>query len=183
MLMVASQKRNAGDVSGSIEFQEQWLKEHPDDLLAHLALANVHIMDSRIDAAIEQNKKILQLDKNNLVALNNLAWHLRDSQPKQALEYAQRVNELAPGNAAMMDTLAVVMLKNGQAKKAQRVMDKVLKLHPKDPTMRYHSAMIDAAAGDTSTAEVKLISLLEGGEEFPEKGEAKQLLSEIQSGQ
>jgi putative PEP-CTERM system TPR-repeat lipoprotein len=183
MLMVASQKRRAGDVNGSIEFQEQWLKEHPDDLMAHLALANVHIMDSRIDAAIEQNKKILQLDKNNLIALNNLAWHLKDSQPKQALEYAQRVNELAPENAAMMDTLAVVMLKNGQAKKAQRIMDKVLKLQPKDPTLRYHSAMIDAAAGDISSAEVKLTSLIEDGEKFPEKEEAKQLLSELQSAQ
>jgi predicted Zn-dependent protease len=75
------------------------------------------------------------------------------------------------------------MLKNGQAKKAQRIMDKVLKLQPKDPTLRYHSAMIDAAAGDISSAEVKLTSLIEDGEKFPEKEEAVQLLSELQSGQ
>jgi putative PEP-CTERM system TPR-repeat lipoprotein len=181
MLMVAAQRKNMGDSAGSIKLQEQWLEKHPDDLVAHLALANAHVVDSRIDSAVEQYRRILKLDQDNLVALNNLAWFLRDKQPQQALEYAQRATNIAPDSAAMMDTLAVVMLKNGQAKQAQRVMDKVLKLAPQDLTMRYHSAMIDAAAGDISTAELKLTELLDSGGEFPEKGEAKKLLAELQT--
>jgi Tfp pilus assembly protein PilF len=182
MLMTASQKKRMGDSAGSIKLQEQWLEAHSDDLGAHLALANAHIIDSRTDAAVKQYQKVLKLDKDNLVALNNLAWYLRDSQPKQALEYAQRANDIAPDAPTMMDTLAVVMLKNGQAKQAQRVMDRALKFAPNNLTMRYHSAMIDAAAGDRSTAELKLTTLLEDGKEFPELEKAKVLLSELQDG-
>jgi putative PEP-CTERM system TPR-repeat lipoprotein len=179
MLMAAAQKRDMGDNAGSIQIQEQWLKNHPDDLVARLALASTYTSDSKVDSAVGEYQKILEIDEDNLVALNNLAWHLRDSHPEQALEYAQRANDIAPKNAAMMDTLAVVMLKNGQAKQAQRIMDRVLKLEPKNPTMRYHSAMIDTAAGDNSTAQMKLVALLDEGIDFPEKREAEKLLKKL----
>jgi putative PEP-CTERM system TPR-repeat lipoprotein len=179
MLTVAAQMKNMGDNAGAIEFQKQWLKKYPEDLVAHLALANTLTLESKIDAAVEQYKEILKLDQDNLVALNNLAWYLRDSQPEQALDYAKKANDLAPENVAMMDTLAVVMLKNGQAKQAQRIMDRVLKLSPENLTMKYHSAMIDAAAGDESTAQIKLTALLDEGKEFPEKKEAEQLLEKL----
>ena len=48
--------------------------------------------------------------------------------------------------------------------------------------MRYHRAMIDAAAGDKVAAIEALQALLGEGGDFAEKAEAQQLLVELQAG-
>jgi Flp pilus assembly protein TadD len=80
-----------------------------------------------------------------------------------------------------MDTLAVVLLKAGEVEKAQRVMRRLLLKVPRDPTARYHSAMIDVAAGNSNKAKRTISELLQEGSEFPEKAEAEQLLAKIQA--
>jgi Tfp pilus assembly protein PilF len=182
MLMLAAQMSVAGDKAGAYTLQKQWLEKHPDDLPARLALANMYTLDTKNEEAIEEYRTVLRNDEENLIALNNLAWFLQDTKPQEALGYAKRANEIRPESVDMMDTLAVVMFKNGQAREAQRIMDRVLKLAPQNLTMRYHSAMIDAAAGDISTAEMKLMKLKEEDKKFPEKKEAMKLLQELQSG-
>ncbi len=181
-LDLARQRWGMGDKKGAIELQETWINSHPDDIPARMALANIYAQESNVDAAVEQYKNILERDEKNLIALNDLAWYLRDSKPKEALEYAQRANEIKPDTATLMDTLAVVLLKNGEAKKAQRLMDKVMLKAPKDPTTRYHSAMIDVANGDNDKAQVTLIALLRDGKDFPEKQSASELLDKLRSG-
>ena len=80
-----------------------------------------------------------------------------------------------------MDTLAVVLLKNGEIQKAQRTTARALAIVPGDLTLRYHSAMIDAAAGDKVSALNTLKSILEEGKYFPEKEKAIQLLRQLES--
>ena len=117
-----------------------------------MALANSYATSNQVDMAIEQYSRVLEINGNNLVALNNLAWYLRDTNPQQALEYAKRANEIKPESATLMDTLAVVLLKNGETHKAQRTIARALANAPNNLTMRYHSAMIDASAGDKASA-------------------------------
>ena len=125
---------------------------------------------------------MLEKDEQNVAALNGLAWHLRKSQPAKALEYAERAAELAPDSVLVMDTLAVVLLNNGQVERARRTIARVYQKEPNAPTVRYHRAMIDAAAGDTSAAIEALQALLDEGGEFAEKAEAQRLLAELKAG-
>ena len=127
-------------------------------------------------------KQVLEKDGQNVAALNGLAWHLRNKQPAKALEYAERAAELAPDSTLVMDTLAVVLLKNGQVKRAKRSIERVYEKKPNEPAVRYHRAMIDAAAGDKAAAIEALQALLGEGGDFSEKAEAQRLLTDLQAG-
>ena len=107
---------------------------------------------------------------------------MRDKQPEKALEYAERAAKLAPESFVVIDTLAVVLLKNGDIKRAKRSIERLLEKMPKNPAMLYHDAMIDAAAGDKASAIQPLQALLIEDSDFSEKDEAQQLLAELQAG-
>ena len=182
MLSVARQKWAMDDKMAAIELQQEWTAEHPDDLLASLALATTYLQDDQVEQAIDQYKQVLVKEENNVIALNNLAWSLRDEQPDKALEYAERAAELAPNSSRVRDTFAVVLLKNGEIDLAKRNIEKALAIKPKNPSFLYHSAMIDVAAGDKALAIKTLQALLVEGNDFAEKAEAQKLLSELQAG-
>jgi Tfp pilus assembly protein PilF len=171
-----------GDQAAALELQEQWVEERPDDLTATLALAGAYSQQDQVEAAIAEYQRVLKKDEDNIAALNGLAWHLRNRQPAKALKYAERAAKLAPKSALVMDTLAVVQLKNGQVQRAKRSIARVYQKKPNEPAVRYHRAMIDAAAGDKSAAIEALESLLGEGSEFAEKAEAQQLLAELKGG-
>ena len=182
MLILARQKWSMGDREGAQQLQERWVKKYPDDIRARMVLADLYATSQQEDMAIEQYTRVLEINGNNLVALNNLAWYLRDTNPKQALEYAKRASAIKPEAATLMDTLAVVLLNNGETQKAQRTIARALVKAPGNLTMRYHSAMIDAASGDKGLAIKTLKGLFEKGLDFPEKEEARQLLDELLAG-
>ncbi len=182
MLAVVRQKWAMGNPEEALAVQEKWTQEHPADLAATLSLAGAYTQKGDLDKALVEFKKVLQKDEKNVIALNDLAWHLRDKQPARALEYAERAAELAPESAAIMDTLAVVLLKNGDIERARRQIERALAKKPKKPAFRYHGAMIAAAAGDKTSAIKALQSLLGEGGVFSEKAEARQLLAELQGG-
>ncbi len=182
MLSVAHQKLVMGSQMEALELQKQWIKEHPNDLTASLALAGAYSQQDQVEQAIAQYQQVLKKDENNVVALNDLAWYLREKQPAEALKYAKRAAVLAPESVVVMDTLALVLLRNGDIERAKRSIKRALAKQPKNLTIRYHNAMIDAAAGDNGSAIKTLQSILGEDSDFPEKAEAKQLLTELQAG-
>ncbi len=181
MLILANQRKEMGDREGAQQLQERWVEKYPDDILARTVLAGFYAATQQEDLAIKQYSRVLEKNGNNLVALNNLAWFLRDRNPQQALVYAIRANKINPESAALIDTMAIVLLKNGDFDNAQSTISRALVKAPGNLTMKYHSAMIDAAAGDRTSAIKTLKALLEEGKEFPEKEEASKLLAQLES--
>ena len=182
MLSFARQRSAMGDQAAAFELQEQWTEGHPDDLAAKLALADAYSQLDQVEPAIAQYQQVLEKDKQNVAALNGLAWHLRNKQPAKALECVERAAELKPDSALVMDTLAVVLLKNGEVERAKRTIERVYEKKLNEPIVRYHRAMIDAAAGDKSVAIAALQALLGEGGDFAERTETQQLLTELQAG-
>ena len=54
-----------------------------------------------------------------------------------------------------------------------------MKKNSTNPSIKYHSAMINAAAGDKAKAKKELIELLSEKDDFPERKEAEQLLKQL----
>lgn len=181
MLLLARQKWAMGDPEGALAVQQQWAKEHPDDPLASLVLARAYGRENEQAKAIAQYEKVLQKDADNVIALNDLAWNLRDKQPAKALEYAQRANQLAPKSPQVLDTLAMVQLSNGQVEQASRSIERALQKAPDNRSSRYHSAMIAEASGDTLEATTILSELLADPAGFPEREEAEQMLQRLRT--
>jgi putative PEP-CTERM system TPR-repeat lipoprotein len=179
MLILAHAMWDTGDKDGSLQLLQTWVEDRPKDVPARVELANALAASNQLEAAIDQYNKVLDRDNKNLVALNNIAWYLRDADAEQALEYTTRANDLKPNSAALMETLAVVLLKNGDIEKAKRTISRALKISPDDPSLRYHSAMISASAGDTAIAIATLESLVKEEANFKEKDDASKLLTQL----
>lgn len=179
MLVLAQQNWAMGQKQEAQNILESWLKEHPKDVLARLELADMYLGKGEEAKASDEYVQVLELHKDNTLALNNLAWLLRDKKPKQALKYAQQAVDQSQQSPLAMDTLAVVLLKNNEEVKAQRTIERALKKLPDNPSIKYHSAMINAAAGDKTKAKKYLTELLSGKAIFPEREEAEALLKTL----
>jgi Tfp pilus assembly protein PilF len=179
MLVLAQQNWTMGQKQEAQNVLEGWLKVHSKDVLARLELADMYLGKSEEAKASDEYAKVLEVQKDNTLALNNLAWLLRDKKPTQALEYAQQAVEQSQQSPLAMDTLAVVLLKNNETVKAQRTIERALEKLPNNPSIKYHSAMINAAAGDKTKAKKYLTEILSGKDKFPERQEAESLLKTL----
>ncbi len=181
MLALVQQRWNTNDREGAIALLEQELKQHPKDLTARLKLASAYTSTGQHSAASDHYLTILKQSPDNLVALNNLAWQLKDTNPKQALQYAEKANSLAPRSAGINDTLAVVLMKNGQHDLALRKSQALTEKYTNNPSFTYHRAMILAGAGRALEAKSLLAALLDRTNEFAERREAEQMLKRLQN--
>ncbi len=172
----------AGKVDAAHAAIEKWLAEHPEDTEASVISGVMYSMQNNIDRAIEENRKIVSRHERNVDALNNLAWELRKRDPEKALQYASRVNAIAPEYVPGIDTLAMILLDAGKIENAQAKIEYALHKAPQDPMLHYHAAVIASAAGDDGKAREILRKLLEGNKAFPARKEAEQMLSRLQGG-
>ncbi len=179
LIALASYVSASGDDKEARRLYRNWLDRNPDDVVVLLVLADSLYKDQETQEAVSQYEKVLQHDRDNVPALNNIAWHLRDKNPTKALEYARRAVILAPESADVLDTLAVVEYANKNYVPALRSVDRALDKRPDDLTLMYHRAMILAAAEESSAAIELLENILAEDSGFPEAEEARVLLREL----
>jgi Flp pilus assembly protein TadD len=121
------------------------------------------------------------LDKagEHVPTLNNLACLYADGYGDrgQALRLALTAFRLEPGNPAVLDTLGYALLKNGRAKEARKMLEKAVSLLPANPTVSYHLALAEYAAGDERQAVARMQKTLKMGV-FPESSQASSLVAE-----
>ncbi|WP_275097053.1 XrtA/PEP-CTERM system TPR-repeat protein PrsT [Sedimenticola hydrogenitrophicus] len=166
------------DKAAASELLTDWLKEHPDDQLSLFRLASRQEARGEDEKAVATYKKILEIDPENVMVLNNLAWNLKDREHAPALRYAEKAVSLAPESDVVMDTLAVVVT-NKDPGLAMKLIERVLAKKPDDPNYLYHKAKIMQRSGKSEEAKILLVSLMEKNEDFVEKQNAKYLLSQI----
>ena len=146
-----------------------------------MAIANSLLKAQRVDEARSHFEQVVDLDPRNVVALNNLAWLVREVEPVKALEYARLASSIAPDSAEVLDTLAVVEYLNKDYKQAGRSIERALRHSPDNPSLLYHSAMISAAVGNKSIAIGVLELLLKSGADFPELDQANALFVALEN--
>lgn len=160
----------------------QWIKEHPEDMAAHLFMGDAYIRQKQAKAAAEQYRAVLAVLPANVMALNNLAFAYQQTQDKRALPTAEQAYKLAPDNPAIMDTLGWILVQQGQAGRGLPLIQKAFSKQPDDPSLHYHLAAALARSGDRARAIAELDRLFSGGAQFPEEQEARALLQQLKSG-
>ncbi len=173
-LMIAQGKQ-----TDAINFLNQELKKNPENLTAHFNLGNIYQQQNNNRKAEKHYQAILAEQPDNVVILNNLAWiyHL-DNNPK-ALGLAERAYQKAPKSAAVADTYAVILVKQGNLTKGLKVFEQAAKLAPNNYDIQYHLANAYAAKGQTQKAIQILKSITQSGQNFSEKKAAVSLLEKI----
>jgi putative PEP-CTERM system TPR-repeat lipoprotein len=161
---------------------EGWVKEKPDDQAGRLALATFYLQTKDEKAAIAEYEHVLTKAPNNLLALNNLAWTLRDRDPARAIALATQAVGIAPNAAEVLDTYGWLLVKQNEAAKAVDPLRKAASVQNASPAVRYHLAAALAASGGAEEAKRILDEVLASDAAFDERGEADALRQKIGTG-
>ncbi|HEY9125535.1 MAG TPA: tetratricopeptide repeat protein, partial [Acidobacteriaceae bacterium] len=96
--------------------------------------------ERHFDVAEQFFHKVLDIDPDNAITLNNLGYMLADktSRYSDALKYIRKAVELEPMNGAYLDSLGWVYLKLGQYEQAEDNLRKAVERTSTDPTVHDH---------------------------------------------
>ena len=96
--------------------------------------------EKHYDQAEQLFHKVLEIDPNNAITLNNLGYMLVDKTTRyaDALKYIRKAVELEPMNGAYLDSLGWVYLKLGQYEPAEDNLRKAVERTSTDPTVHDH---------------------------------------------
>jgi tetratricopeptide (TPR) repeat protein len=100
--------------------------------VAHTQLAHALIVKGDRDEAVPHLRSALSFDRDNIDALNNLAWLLATdpaaspAATAEGLELARRVVSLAPDDPSLLDTLAIAEARVGNFERALVIANRAL---------------------------------------------------------
>ncbi|MBI4604145.1 MAG: hypothetical protein HY721_19480 [Planctomycetes bacterium] len=133
-LSLAVYLKSRGRDASALEAYFEKSKDGPDGLeQARILLGHHH--RAKDDGKLARVAEYLLRhgrDRADAGSLNAVAWDLatKDEKPKLSLELARKAAELAPEDAAILDTLAVACSKNGLHKEALETQRKAVRLAP-----------------------------------------------------
>ncbi|MCS6944490.1 MAG: PEP-CTERM system TPR-repeat protein PrsT [Sutterellaceae bacterium] len=160
-------------------FAARWLTEQPRDVAVRVYLADRALRQRQLKAAAAHYAKVIELEPNNVVALNNLAWIGGELGDPKALGYAERAVKLAPQSAPVLDTLGMLLVKRGQIESGLRYLEQARALAPARPDLQLNYARALLAAGRKEEARRELRALADAKEETAEKRAAGELLKAL----
>ncbi|MBS1188692.1 MAG: system TPR-repeat lipoprotein [Rhodocyclaceae bacterium] len=170
------QEQDGGDAG---RFAAAWLKDHPKDAGFLFYLGDRAIKRQDYPGAIRYYRTLLEIQPDNAPVLNNLAWVAGQQKDPQAIEYAEKANRLAPNQPALMDTLAMLVLEKGDARRAVSLLQKAVELAPGIPSIRLNYAKALIRAGNKTAARQELETLAKLGDRFSGQAEIARLLSQV----
>ncbi|MDP1652059.1 MAG: PEP-CTERM system TPR-repeat protein PrsT [Rhodocyclaceae bacterium] len=163
----------AGDAAG---FADSWLKAHPKDNAFRLFLADSANQRKDYGAAVAQYRTLLAVEPNNPALLNNLAWSLGQMKDPKAIVHAEQANKLAPNQPAIMDTLGMLLVEQGNTERGLELLAKAVQLVPEAASIRLNHAKALLKAGNKTAAKQELEELTKLGDKFPAQAEVAALL-------
>lgn len=153
-----------------------WAKAHPKDGSFHYFLGDVALAQNNLARAEAHYRAVIELQPENALALNNVAWLLVKQGKPGALPLAQKANELLPNRAPLIDTLSIALEGDGKVAEAIEAQKRAITLEPKDPALALRLAKLYIKSGDKTRARAELDTLSKLGDRFAGQPEVAQLL-------
>jgi len=120
------------------ELTNNWLQAEPDSVAAHMARADWLLTNKQEIVAANHYEQVIARQPDNIAALNNLAWVLREDNPTRALELASRASALAPDSPDVLDTYGWILHLSGKHSEAREVIERALSLAPDNAEIQAH---------------------------------------------
>ncbi len=168
--LVASGNKAEADKTAS-----SWLQDHPKDSVFRFYLAEYASAQRDYASAAKQYQALLQIQPENALALNNLAWVSGQLKDPKAIEYAERANSLASNQPAMMDTLAMLLAESGNTDRALQLLNRALSIAPQAADIRLNLARVLIQVGKKSDAKAALDEIAKLGTSYPRQTEVEEL--------
>lgn len=147
----------------------------------HIALADALARHGARKQAVASYRKALKLNPSRVETYLKLAAILSDDPEElnEALKYALKAEELAPGDPSAADLIGWIYLKQGEVKNALEKLHAALKALPRDPVVQYHLGVAYYKNGELKQAQASLQEALRLSKNFTGAEDARKLLKEI----
>jgi tetratricopeptide (TPR) repeat protein len=145
--------RRMGDLPQAIAALRQSVELQPEAVVPLSTLALVLDAAGQTLEAEQTYRKVLALDSNNAVALNNLAFLLAShgGDLDQALAYAQQARQLLPNMTEVLDTLGTIYLARKSGEQAFSAFREAVLRDTANATYRNRLAQAVDLKGDRSS--------------------------------
>jgi putative PEP-CTERM system TPR-repeat lipoprotein len=173
-ILVASGQQSEADAMAA-----RWINEHPKDLSLLQLVAQSNQIRKAYGAAIDGYKRVIEIDPDNVVALNNIAWIMVEQGDPKGVEYAERAHRLAPFSPNVLDTLGWARTRTGDPKRGVELLRMASSLAPGASEIRMHLAKALLDSGDKSGARAVLTDLTKLDNNSPVRAEAEKLLATL----
>ena len=171
--------RASGKNAEADRLSADWVKDKPQDAAFRYYLGDVAIGKNDLDGAEGQYRKVLELQPRNALAMNNVAWLLIKQNKPGAMALATQANEVLPGRAPLMDTLAMALAADGKLPKAIDMQKAAIARSPSDPSLKLSLAKLLIKSGDKPYARAELEELAKQGDRFKDHAEVTALLKTL----
>jgi len=128
------------------------------------------------EAAQTHYLSVVQLQPDDPVGLNNLAWVMHRLKKPGAMAYAEKAVALRPQHPTFLDTLATILADEGDLDKAIKLEKKALEQPPARDEFRLALAKLYLRKGDKALAKAELRGLADVGRSFAGHAEVAELL-------
>lgn len=157
------------------------LQKRPRYLQAWMLKGALYTALGQVDEANAAYRKVLEIDPNNVAALNDLAWNLveQGGNVDEALKFAEKAVGLAPKTATVNDTLGWIYVKKGVYLKAASHLELAVETLSNNPAVHYHLGKAYAGLGEKKKAAASLKKALSLSPKFPGADDAKQTLKTL----
>jgi tetratricopeptide (TPR) repeat protein len=147
-----------GDLDGALAVWQGYVNSHPND--AHAVEVRGALEEAKGDdeKAMADFKKALEIDPNNAVAANDLAYIMVENGDNVdvALTLAQTARRLLPNSADTADTLAWVFYKKENYTAARDLLESSVKTYPDSAPIHLHLGLTYSELNDKTDAIAQL---------------------------
>jgi len=173
--------RQKGDYRGAIANMQKARAAEPGDSTVLTSLALTLDEAGRTRESQQTYEAALQLDPNNGLILNNLAYLIAEhgGDLNDALTKALKARQLLPNLREASDTLGWIYLKKGLNDKAIDIFKDLVDKAPAQPAYRYHLGMALSRKGDQPEAVKELRESLKYNPSKEQREKIQQLLIKL----
>lgn len=175
------ENRRAGKLASPAAPLRDWLTQSHDDTEVALRLGGWYQAQNNTDRATALYRRVLSAEPNNIIALNNLALLLADSDRSQAIDYARRAQSLTPDSAAVNDTLGWLLWQADKQDAARTLLAKAYAAGgDRSAEIAYHYGLSQQNTAPAK-ARAALKKALAGKLADSDKTKAREVLDELNS--
>src|SRR5438445_4196168 len=157
MLALAAAQNSLGSLDEATTSYERAIQQDARDIRAYVLLAALEDSQGRWQEAQQHYQKVLDVQPDNPVAANNLAYLLLEHSGNAdlALSLAQTARRGLPDTPSTADTLAWAYINKGAFGLAVDLLEEATNALPGDPTYHYHLGVAYQKNNDNARAKAQ----------------------------
>jgi putative PEP-CTERM system TPR-repeat lipoprotein len=162
----------AGQADQALMELQGWHDKNPDLPAVMRLLAEQYQRRGDTAKALELYTRITEVSQASAGVYNNIAYILLEFDVERAVEAATKAYDLAPTDAAVLDTLGWALVQVGELDRGLVHLREALSRNSRVPSIRYHLAVALEEYGNRGEARSQLERALAMRGYFPEREEA-----------